>query len=512
VQRIKHVFSVVLCAILCASFLVGLNFDFVVSPSEITFEVRSNKPSPKYHEIYIDCADGDGWSVEYPFGFGGETEGTGSATLRVYPLGNLARADDVSMLEIKVGEITRTVTINVVREKIQKFTMRIFPGKRTFYPGGSGKFTILLTCPDSEACGTVTFTKPKDPVSGRVGVAPTYIDLPGIATTGMGSTTYTEPKLFSLEIEASTKNYKQTATMTSDVVGEETLPENPEADISTDSIKFTKGVSGQTEYIDVIPTADENLFVWEALPTVPWIDIEPKQGRGKGRIKVTVFQEGLTDDAQDGVIELTFPGKISVEKVVAVKLVPNPADNFEVTPENIFISTPDIAPPTQLFVDVLEGVKWSVVDSSSWIVSSVTSGVGPGEVTLRVQSDEQKNAILKGHLTVALTDYNTQKTITVSGYVAPEGYLPKEIVLSKSDDLFTGKFVVGSMNRGELLLPVQSKPSFHMWLDVENWPEVTLRVKRLWGDEQPPDKVVFWRYIPGVIGFVPFEVDLRILD
>jgi len=458
--------------------------DFNVKPDDITFEVKSKRVIPKSVTLTVECPEETTWDVEYPPGFGGEKSGVGPGYLAIYPLGDLSHAEDESDLIFKSELGTKKVHITVKKEKPINFDMRVFPEKRIFHPGGSGVFTILLTCPDKNICGRVRFTEPAEHVSGRVAVVPNFLTPPGIATVGMSSSSFTNPNSFSLPVKANSKNRKASGTIKSEVVAIGKLPAKPSFKISTNKISFIPGIDEDEKLIEITPLADEKIFYWEATPNKPWIDFEPKQGKGKGKIKVILFHDGLTSDVDEGSITLTFPGLETIEKEILVKLLPNPTDHFFVSPEVVQIGPPETMHKTPIItIDVLPDVTWEVKNIPYWLSVVPSSGQGTSTVLCTIIKESEEETFRENELSIQLKDFPSEvRTVNIQ-HISPKSFLPDSLILKSSENIFTGQMICRSFDRNEILIVRQPSNGWFTWINTSELPKIKLNVKRIWGND-----------------------------
>ncbi len=472
-------------ALICSVLLmVTPATDFNVKPDDITFEVKSKRVTPKSVTLTVECPEEISWDIEYPPGFGGEKSGVGPGYLAIYPLGDLSHAKDESDLIFKSELGTKKVHISVEKEKPINFDMRVFPEKRIFHPGGSGVFTILLTCPDKNICGRIRFTEPAEHVSGRVAVVPNFLTPPGVATVGMSSSSFTNPNSFSLPVRANSKNRKASGTIKSEVVKIGKLPAKPSFEISTTEISFIPGIDENEKFIEITPLADEKIFYWEATPNKSWIDFEPKQGKGKGKIKVTLFHNGLTNDVDEGSITLTFPGLETIEKEILVKLLPNPTDHFFVSPEVVQIGPPETMykAPT-ITIDVLPNVSWEVKNIPGWLSVAPTSGQGTSTVLCTVIEESKEVIFRENELSIQLKNFPSEVRIINVQHISPKSFLPDSLILKSSGNIFTGQMICKSFDNNEILIVRQPSNGWFTWINTSELPKIKLHVRRIWGDD-----------------------------
>jgi hypothetical protein len=501
-----------LAVLMSTILLLSSGGDFGVQPTDITFTVKSGRVTPGSVTLKITCPDDIPWEIEHPPGFGGEKSGVGTSYVTVYPLGNLQKAKTESDLIVRSEFGESVVQITVKRELPIEFDMRVFPDRRTFHPGDSGEFKILITCPNPDACGQIKFTEPAEHVSGRVAVIPNYIMPPGVASVGMGSSRSTNPRLFTLPVRAESRNRKQGATIKSDVVALGELPENPEAEVSSDEIAFTRGCDESDKIISITPLADEGLFIWEAVPNKPWIDLTPKQGKGSSEIKVSLYRDGVTADQDDGLITLKFPGVQSVEKTIRVQLKPNPANYFSVSESEVRLGPPEtLYSPSLFHVQALEDVSWEISKKPEWLMVSADRGTGNACIACYASNTGCDNNLVEGELIIRLTDYpDILRVVPVKRLIVDE-FLPKDIDLTRWKNGFRGEMICSSFSP-ETLVVKQPSNGWVVNVDSSYVPKISVYVRRMWGVDDI-EEVTLYRHRTG-LGLAPtiHSLVMKLLD
>ncbi len=499
----KTVFSIVCSTIL----LLTPILDFDVIPKSIQFEVKNGRVSPKSALVIIQCPDDTPWKAEYPEGFGGEKEGIGAKNLIIHPLGDLSTASEESALKITSGNVTKSIEIMVNREKIINFDLRIFPERRVFHPGGSGEFVFLITCPDETACGQIKFTEPAEKPSGRVAVMPNYLTPPGIAKIAMSSSIHTKPNSFNLPVKANSKNRKFSGIIKSEVVELGDLPEKPIAEISTDNVSFIPGIDEAGKIITITPDSDTKNFRWEAVPDKPWIDFEPNHGYGNARIKVNLYKDGLTTDVDSGKIIFTFPGMETITREVVVDLLPNPTENFFVSPKTVFLGPLEtLFSKPQIEIDVLTDTSWEIIEKPEWLNLSQENGVGKTIIDCDIIEDFESNErMVESEVVIRLSDYKESILSVKIMNLTTNKFLPEKVDCKKSGNVYKTDFFCATFDGNENLFFMQPNNGWLVRPNLSDYPKIGLSIYRLWGNDNTETLKVF-RVIPG------FNPELYLLD